>query len=77
MELVLTNSIPIDLIIDHINLIIESTEFELKFIELFNLNETKDRSFIIPSLADDVIIELGFILDIHGHFKINGKYLSL
>ena len=62
MELVLTNSIPIDLIIDHINLIIESTEFELKFIELFNLNETKDRSFIIPSLADDFIIELGFIL---------------
>lgn len=62
--------------IDHINLIIESTEFESKFIELFNLNETKDRSFIIPSLADDFKIELGFIFNKHGHFKINGKYLN-
>lgn len=77
IEFRFTNTVPIDLKINFINLILETSEPTIVYLELFSLDQSKERSFIIPSESVDFLVKLGFVYDQLGSFKIIGYDLSL
>ena len=70
-----SNPIRIDLLVDSMNLIIESHLDKTKFsVEMHIAGNDQKRDFIVPSLAKNCNINLAFDLRTLGKFRIIGKF---
>lgn len=71
IEIKLTNPVEIDLSIDSIELLAEAIDSTLVRLKLFDEKKNKN-TFVVPSLEAEFKLEMGFVLEQLGQFKIIG-----